>query len=159
MRSSCICAHSAYSLSESTLHIGQLAELAAQHNMPALGITDSFNMFGAYEFSQKIASKGVKPVIGVSVTLEDEAGVGNIVILAQNESGYIRLSELVSDALLTNDPASEPRLKAAALAEGNEGLIVLSGGYFDGFLGQPAYQQNSAPATARGRLAETVFSG
>ena len=93
--------HSAYSLSESTLHIGQLAELAAQHNMPALGITDSFNMFGAYEFSQKIASKGVKPVIGVSVTLEDEAGVGNIVILAQNESGYIRLSELVSDALLT----------------------------------------------------------
>ena len=149
--------HSAYSLSESTLHIGQLAELAAQHNMPALGITDSFNMFGAYEFSQKIASKGVKPVIGVSVTLEDEAGVGNIVILAQNESGYIRLSELVSDALLTNDPASEPRLKAAALAEGNEGLIVLSGGYFDGFLGQPAYQQNSALAAARADWLKQCF--
>ncbi len=141
--------HSAYSLSESTLHIGQLAGLADSLAMPALAITDSFNLFGAYEFSKKIAEKGVKPIIGVSVTLEDEAGSGNIVLLAQNEAGYIRLSELVSDALLSNDPASEPRLKTASLAAKNDGIILLSGGYFDGFLGQPAYQQNKALTLAR----------
>ena len=149
--------HSAYSLSESTLHIGQLAELAQHLKMPALAITDSFNLFGAYDFSKKIAAKGVKPIIGVSVTLEDDAGSGNIVILAQNERGYIRLSELVSDALLTHDPAADPCLKAASLEECNDGLIVLSGGYFDGFLGQPAYQQNKKLAGMRAEWLKRHF--
>ena len=141
--------HSAYSLSESTLHIKQLASLAHQLEMPALAITDSFNMFGAYEFSKQMAGKGVKPVIGVSVLLADEQGNGNIVLLAQNEAGYIRLSQLVSDALLNNDPMSKPVLEFASLAENTEELIVLTGGYFDGFVGQPAAEHHSALAEQR----------
>ena len=56
--------HSAYSLSESTLHIGQLAELAQHLKMPALAITDSFNLFGAYDFSKKLPQKGSNPSSG-----------------------------------------------------------------------------------------------
>lgn len=39
--------HTAYSLSESTLRIDKLALLASEYKMPALAITDSFNLFGA----------------------------------------------------------------------------------------------------------------
>ena len=92
--------HSAYSLSESTLRISELAKLASSDNQPALAITDSFNMFGAFEFSQKMLDYGVQPLIGVSVALSDERGEGNVVLLAQTEAGYIHLSQLVSDALL-----------------------------------------------------------
>ena len=46
--------HSAYSLSESTLRLNSLAELAAADHQPAVAITDSFNLFGAFEFSQKM---------------------------------------------------------------------------------------------------------
>ena len=132
--------HTAYSLSESTLRIDKLALLASEYKMPALAITDSFNLFGAYEFSQKMAKAGVQPVIGVSVRLKDETGQGNVVLLAQNERGYVRISHLVSQALMETDPASEPVISCAELEHDNQGLICLSGGYHDGFLGQAAAQ-------------------
>ena len=130
--------HSAYSLSESTLRINELAKLASSDNQPALAITDSFNMFGAFEFSQKMLDYGVQPLIGVSVALSDERGEGNVVLLAQTEAGYIHLSQLVSDALLATDPASQPVIPLAALAARSAGLILLSGGARGGFIGQPA---------------------
>ena len=60
--------HSAYSLSESTLRISNLAELAATDHQPALAITDSFNLFGAFEFSQKLIKAGIQPIIGAVVS-------------------------------------------------------------------------------------------
>ncbi len=131
-------AHSAYSLSESTLRIGALAKYAASDFQPALAITDSFNMFGAFEFCQKMLEVGVQPLVGVSVSISDEKGMGNIVLLAQTEKGYINLCQLVSEALLATDPASEPVISHLALSEKSGGLIVLSGGVRGGFAGQPA---------------------
>ena len=48
--------HSAFSLSQSTLRIDTLCDLASKDHQPALAITDSFNMFGALEFSKKMGS-------------------------------------------------------------------------------------------------------
>ena len=45
--------HSAYSLSESTLRINKLAELARQINNLPLQLPDSFNLFGAFDFTRK----------------------------------------------------------------------------------------------------------
>ena len=68
--------HSAYSLSESTLRLNKLAELAAADHQPALAITDSFNLFGAFEFTQKMMKVGIQPIIGVVVILRDQDGTG-----------------------------------------------------------------------------------
>src|SRR4026207_1117307 len=57
-------AHSAYSLAEGALHIKQMAVLAKDAGMPALAITDSGNLFGALEFSEALADKGIQPIIG-----------------------------------------------------------------------------------------------
>ena len=135
--------HSAYSLSESTLQIAKLAELAAQDRQPALAITDSFNMFGAFEFSEKMQAKNVQPLIGAVVQIADTHGAGEAVLLAQNETGYIHLSHLISAALLDSEATATPAIAAADLAERAEGLIVLSGGLRAGFVGGAAANEQT----------------
>ncbi|MEI9916758.1 MAG: PHP domain-containing protein [Methylovirgula sp.] len=49
--------HSAFSLREGALSIARLAKLAIADDMPALAITDSNNLFGALEFSEKLARR------------------------------------------------------------------------------------------------------
>ena len=49
--------HSAYSLLEGALPIARLAELAKADQQPALALTDTDNMFGALEFSEKLARR------------------------------------------------------------------------------------------------------
>src|ERR1700729_1599148 len=101
--------HSAYSLREGALTVETLAKLAQADAMPALAITDTNNLFGALEFSEKLAKSGVQPIIGAQVTVDfaDAApafwrGVKRdnarapIVLLAQNETGYQHLMRLAS---------------------------------------------------------------
>ena len=99
--------HSSYSLLEGALKIAQLAKLAAADRQPALALTDTNNLFGALEFSEKLAGSGIQPIAGVqlSVCFEEADPVArvvpqpaNIVLLAQNEEGYRNLMRLVSHA-------------------------------------------------------------
>ncbi len=46
-------ARSAYSLLQSALQVKELAKLAVKHDMPALGLADANNLFGALEFSEE----------------------------------------------------------------------------------------------------------
>ena len=51
--------HSSYSLLEGALTVARLAELAKKDRQPALALTDTDNMFGALEFSEKLAGGGI----------------------------------------------------------------------------------------------------
>ncbi|MBI3274533.1 MAG: PHP domain-containing protein, partial [Methylocystis sp.] len=51
--------HTAFSLREGALTLARLIELAAKDAMPALAVTDTNNLFGALEFSEKAAKAGV----------------------------------------------------------------------------------------------------
>ena len=62
---------SSYSLSESTLKIKKLVNLAKKNDMPALAITDNNNMFGVFEFSQECVNNNIQPIIGTSINLID----------------------------------------------------------------------------------------
>src|SRR3978361_800137 len=91
-------AHSSYSLLEGALTIGKLATLAKADRQPALALTDTDNMFGALEFSSKMADSGIQPIIGCSLAVDfadHEQGLRQtsgparelprIVLLAMNE--------------------------------------------------------------------------
>ena len=101
--------HSAYSLREGALTVEMLAKLAQADAMPALAITDTNNLFGALEFSEKLAKSGVQPIIGAQMTIdfadaapafwrgvERDNARAPIVLLAQNETGYQHLMRLAS---------------------------------------------------------------
>src|SRR5438128_10893480 len=103
--------HSAYSLLKGSIKIQKLGELAKADRQPALALTDTDNMFGALEFSDKLAAVGVQPIIGCALAVDfadHDAGprtagtaiadLPRIVLLAAREEGYLRLLRLVSRA-------------------------------------------------------------
>ena len=57
--------HSSYSLLRGAMTIATLATLAKKDNQPALALTDTDNMFGALEFSEKMAGYGIQPIQAV----------------------------------------------------------------------------------------------
>ncbi len=62
-------AHSAYSLSEGAIKAEKLVSLAKADGMPAVALTDTANLFGALEFAQACAGKGIQPIMGCQLFL------------------------------------------------------------------------------------------
>ena len=127
---------SAYSLLEGAIKADQIGKLAAEAKMPAAGLADRANLFGALEYSSYAKDAGVQPIIGCAIPVvgigggptERWARAPTIMLLAQNERGYLNLSELSSIAYLDSAELPEPVVPWAKVAEYSEGLILLSGG-------------------------------
>jgi DNA polymerase-3 subunit alpha len=136
--------HSSYSLLQGAMTIARLADLAKADRQPALALTDTDNMFGALEFSEKMTGAGIQAIVGCALAVdfgdqEVRAGAGNggggqpverprIVLLAAREDGYRSLMRLNSRAFLETPPNEPPHLKLAWLEGETEGLIALTGG-------------------------------
>src|SRR3972149_1303638 len=69
--------HSAYSLLEGAITIPKLAKLAVARGFPAVGLTDTSNLFGALEFSDKLADAGVQPIVGCTLRVDFGDTKGN----------------------------------------------------------------------------------
>src|SRR6202521_3963248 len=131
--------HSAYSLLKGSIKIQKLAELAKTDRQPALALTDTDNMFGALEFSDKMAGYGIQPIIGCELAGDfgDQdpnarnalaAGPSRIVLLAARERGYRSLMRLNSRAFLETPIHQAPHIKFEWLQGDAEDLIALTGG-------------------------------
>jgi DNA polymerase-3 subunit alpha len=130
--------HSSYSLLEGALPIAKLAKLAEADRQPALALTDTNNLFGALEFSEKLSGAGIQPIPGVQITTAFEPadptqrmsapGTADLVLLATCEEGYVNLMRLVSRGYFDVDLGAEPCITVEALAEHAEGVIALTGG-------------------------------
>ncbi len=130
--------HSSYSLLEGALTIKKLGDLAARDRQPALALTDTNNLFGALEFSEKLAGMGIQPIPGVQITTAFEEadptqrnsrpGLANLVLLAQDEEGYVNLMRLVSRGYFDVELGDSPCVTVAALREHARGVIALTGG-------------------------------
>jgi len=118
--------HSAYSLAEGAIKVKDLIQACVKHEMPAVAVTDSSNMFGAMEFAIEAKKNGVQPILGAQLLYTDAEH--QLVLLAQSEQGYLNLSRVLSDAYMEGDDASKPFITKEFLQEFNEGLICLSGG-------------------------------
>ncbi len=158
--------HSAYSLLEGALTIPALAKLADKIGMPALALTDTDNLFGALEFSDKLAGAGIQPIVGVSLAIDFldmprptalqaaapvavPAGAdGRLALLAMDDAGYMSLMKLVSAAHLDARQGDAPHVTISKLATHSAGLIVLTGGP-DGPIDKPLRDGQAAIAAPR----------
>src|SRR6186713_911434 len=131
--------HSAYSLLKGSIKIAKLGELAKADRQPALALTDTDNMFGALEFSDKMAGYGIQPIIGCELAIDfgDQdpnarnalaATPSRIVLLAARERGYRSLMRLNSRAFLETPVHQAPHIKLEWLEGDSEDLIALTGG-------------------------------
>src|SRR2546423_10441145 len=130
--------HSAYSLLKGSIKIQKLGELAKADRQPALALTDTDNMFGALEFSDKMAGYGIQPIVGCELAIDfgDQdpnarnslATPSRIVLLATRERGYRSLMRLNSRAFLETPVHQSPHIKFDWLEGDAEDLIALTGG-------------------------------
>src|SRR5262245_55332189 len=131
--------HSAYSLLKGSIKIAKLGELAKADRQPALALTDTDNMFGALEFSDKMAGYGIQPIVGCELAVDFGdvdpnsrsvlAGAPTrMVLLAARERGYRSLMRLNSRAFLETPVHQLPHIKFDWLTDDAEDLIALTGG-------------------------------
>src|ERR1700686_5868212 len=131
--------HSAYSLLKGSIKIAKLGELAKAGRQPALALTDPDNMFGALEFSDKMAGYGIQPIIGCELAVDfgDQdpsarnalaSAPARLVLLACRERGYRSLMRLNSRAFLETPVHQAPHIKFDWLRDDAEDLIALTGG-------------------------------
>ncbi len=129
---------------------------AARLEMPAVGMTDHGNMFGAYEFYQQAGKAGVRPIIGIEAYVAPESrflkkpvfwgeggrrdfdpdGEGgdvsgggaytHMTMLAASATGLRNLFRLSSRASLEGF-YRKPRMDAELISEYAEGIIATTG--------------------------------
>ncbi|MBL8058521.1 MAG: error-prone DNA polymerase [Anaerolineales bacterium] len=116
-------AHSHFSLLDGVPAPEQLAERAAELGLRAIALTDHNALYGVVPFCERARARGVRPLIGAELTLEDGA---HLTLLAETQAGYRHLSQLVT-AAQHNAPKGEARLPWAELPARTAGLIGLTG--------------------------------
>ncbi|MDD3374789.1 MAG: DNA polymerase III subunit alpha [Candidatus Omnitrophica bacterium] len=128
--------HTQYSLLDGACRVKDLVQKAAEYRMPALGIADHGNMFGAITFYQTAVRLGVKPIIGCECYVAPASrfdktpstgrrGMSHLVLFAKDEEGYRHLMKLVSSAYLDGF-YYKPRIDKEILSQYSKGLLATS---------------------------------
>ncbi len=126
--------HTQYSLLDGACRVDELVQKAAALGMPALGMTDHGNMFGAVHFYQAAKKAGIKPIIGCEAYVTpysrfdkapEQRTLSHLVLLAKDAQGYANLVKLVSAGYLEGF-YYRPRMDHDLLAQYAKGLIATS---------------------------------
>ncbi len=126
--------HSEYSIADGLVRIDDAVQAAVDDKQPALAMTDLANLFGMVKFYKEARSKGLKPIAGCDIWVTNDGQrdkPSRLLLLVKNNTGYLQLCELLSQAWLTNQYRGRAEVHPdwlAALPPG--GLIVLSGAHF-----------------------------
>jgi len=170
--------HSAYSLLEGALPIGKIAKLAEAAGMPAIGLADTNNLFGALEFSEKLASAGIQPIVGAALATDfadasasEHPGLsrhgqnappvrpaGPLALYASDPTGYANLIKLASQAFLLPEPTDPTHVRLDAVETHRQGLIALTGGP-DGPIDRALAEGQADLARERLRRLHRIFDG
>lgn len=149
--------HTQFSVLQSTIAVNDLVSASAKFNMPAVAITDTGNMMGAFHFVSAImnhnkAAKAkieaaieagevpteteIKPIVGCEFNIcddhKDKTKKDNgyqVVLLAKNKKGYHNLAKMSSIAY-TDGFYYVPRIDRKIIEQYKEDIIVLSGNLY-----------------------------
>ena len=127
--------HTEYSLLDGASRIKELVRRTKELGMDAVAMTDHGVMYGAVRFYKEAKAQGVHPIIGCEVYLApgmrqertevDGTRYYHLILLAENETGYRNLVELISLAN-TEGYYYKPRIDKELLRKYHEGIIALS---------------------------------
>ncbi|MES2500370.1 MAG: PHP domain-containing protein, partial [Pseudomonadota bacterium] len=121
--------HSEYSIVDGIVRIDDYIDVASKDNMPAVALTDLSNLFGAIKFYKAARSRGIKPILGCDIWLENTKNrdqAHRLLLLVQNTVGYRQLCALLSRAYLENQYRGRAEIKREWLQDA-EGLLLISG--------------------------------
>ena len=142
--------HTEYSMLDGAAKITPMLAEAQRLEMPAIGMTDHGNMYGAAEFYNAATKVGIKPIIGVEAYVapgsrfdtrrilwgdpgqkaDDVSGSGSythLTMVAENATGLRNLFKLTSLASFEGQLGKWNRMDAEIIAEHAEGIIATTG--------------------------------
>ena len=142
--------HTEYSMLDGAAKITPMLAEAQRLEMPAIGMTDHGNMYGASEFFHAATKVGIKPIIGVEAYVapgsrfdtrrilwgdpgqksDDVSGSGaytHLTMVARNATGLRNLFTLTSRASFEGQLGKWPRMDAEIIAEHAAGIIATTG--------------------------------
>ncbi len=118
-----------------------LAETAASLEMPAAALLDRNGVYGTQRFSTAAREKGMRPIVGCELTMEDASVLP---VLVKSKAGYANLCSLLTQAHLRSEKGS-CAVRWSELPEFSDGLVAL--------LNHPA----SAPRLLHSFGAENIY--
>ena len=134
--------HSQFSILQSTSSVANLVSAAAKYNMPAVALTDTGNMMGAFNFVKEVlkhnktADTPMKPIVGCEFNVcEDHKNKSQkdngyqVVLLAKNKKGYYNLAKMASIAYIDGF-YYVPRIDKKVVEQYKDDIIVLSGNMY-----------------------------
>ena len=70
--------HTQYSICEGAIKIEELKDFCKSNKIKSLGLSDSYNLSGALEFSEILSSVGTQPIIGTQILFKFKKYIGFI---------------------------------------------------------------------------------
>ena len=131
--------HTQYSICEGAIKIDELADFCKSKKIKSIGLSDSYNLCGALEFSDKISKVGTQPIIGTQININLNDIFGKVSLYATSEAGYKNLTKLSSKSYLKNGGTAEPSCNLDDLKKNSEDLVLLTGNYKN-FFGRLFYK-------------------
>lgn len=137
--------HTEYSMLDGAAKVKPMITEALRLGMPAIGMTDHGNMFGASEFYNTATKEGIKPIIGIEAYIapasrfntkritwgdpsqkgDDVSGSGSythMTMVAENATGLRNLFKLSSLASFEGQLGKWSRMDAEIIAEHSAGI-------------------------------------
>lgn len=148
--------HTAYSLAEGAIKIKRLPTLCTNHMMPAVGITDTNNLFGALEIASLCKDKGIQPIIGVQIDLKTDLCKAPILLFCQNEQGYKNLLKIVSLLYAPHKNMDDLFITCDEIKNLTDSILCLTGG-MEGPLGQLILKDKNTEAIDLLKTLQTFF--
>ncbi len=139
--------HTEFSIRDGLVTIPPLIDRLIEIDMPTVAITDLANLFGLIKFYSRSLTKGIKPLCGCDVRVVNTVtgAVTPLVLLVQNQAGYLNLTQLISEIYTNNAGLGEATLSLEKLVGRTDGLLALSGAQF-GDVGQLLLEGEEAAA-------------
>ena len=120
---------SPYSLSEGAVRLENMIEFCKEHEVGAMGITDTGNLFGALDIALSLSRANIQPIVGMRLPIFCDADkvVHYLSIYPTSERGYRRLLELASKVYIS--PACEgiPSVSIDELLSGTDDILAHTG--------------------------------
>lgn len=128
--------HSQYSILQATCNIPGLIAKAKKMNMPAVAMTDHYNLYGAFHFVQHALANDIKPIVGCELQVcrdhldktQKDNGFQQV-FLAKNKNGYHNLAKLSSIGFVDGF-YYVARIDKNILLEYKEDLITITGNLY-----------------------------
>ncbi len=126
---------SAFSFLEGASNPEDLVERAAELGYPALALADRGGLYGAPRFHQAATAAGMRALVGAEVDLDGDARGARLLLLAESQRGYRKLSRLLtvghaqggkSRCRVTWDDVEEHAGELVALLRGDATLAAAS---------------------------------